>query len=86
MRSERMGTGRIPAGATNEAGNSVCFLGGTYLNDLDDDDDDDTADHLEAHGCLSRLRVWTARLLYPRRHSRRLAWASPCDFEYNPLH
>lgn len=66
-----------------EARSGAYFLTGTYLDDLDGDSGDDYL--LEAHGCLPRLRTWTAELLHPRRHSRRLSWAGLHDYHYNVL-
>lgn len=63
------------------------FLHGTYLDDLERDDDEDGDGLLETHGCLARLRVWTASLLHPRRHSARvLSWAALDEHRYNPLY
>lgn len=70
-------------GDEEEARSGAYFLTGTYLDDLDGESADDYL--LEAHGCLPRLRTWTAELLHPRRHSRRLSWAGLNDYHYNIL-
>lgn len=87
MRSDRMTRGQLPASAADVEDNKAYFLGGTYLGDTNGDDNDiDGEAYIEAHGCLPRLRVWTAGLLHPRRHSRGLSCAGLHDFHYNPLH
>lgn len=83
MRPDMMRGGEgAPCATDNEEG-SAYFLNGMYHDDLDGDD---VEDYLETHGCLPRLRVWTAGLLHPRRHSRDLSWAGLHDFAYSPLH
>lgn len=82
MRSDMM-RGKVSAAAADDEEIGAYFLDGTYLGDLDGDNGDE---YLETHGCLPRLRVWSAGLLHPRRHSRRLSWAGLHDFHYNPLH
>lgn len=89
MRLDMLGTSDLPAGSTDDEveGTSsseigAYFLTGTYLDDLDGDSEEV---YFEAHGCLPRLRTWTAELLHPRRHSRRLSWSGLQEFHYNVL-
>lgn len=89
MRLDMLGTSDVLVGTTHDeegisslSENGAYFLTGTYLDDLDDDSGEG---YLEAHGCLPRLRTWTAELLHPRRHSRRLSWPGLQEFHYNIL-
>lgn len=89
MRLDMLGTSDGLAGTTDDeertsslSENGAFLLNGTYLDDLDDDSGEG---YLEAHGCLPRLRTWTAELLHPRRHSRRLSWSGMHDYHYNIL-
>lgn len=89
MRLDMLGTGDVLAGTTDDdvegissSENGAYFLNGTYLDDLDGDSGES---YLEAHGCLPRFRTWTAELLHPRRHSRRLSWPGLQEFHYDIL-
>lgn len=82
--TEQRTRGRRPAAVVEEQDEIACLLGGTYLDDVDSDEDGDG--RLDTQGCLPRLRLWTAGLLHPRRHSARgWSWVGSDESRYNPL-